>query len=201
MSSVKITVTDILCEFFEVIVHTVLYTRKLYPETIFVPKRKYGVAVYQSIQPDVNEYINQCLKAVNFHAKSNRLKRLFICFHVEERIIEKYVFEVLSLINFVEGDSFLVDLEQSLRDFILKLHSSQTYLDELPGDSSFSVRIQTTAYSSVEFNQDPAFEDFPWIELRENKDTTVRSADIVPLYTIKTPFISLQMFIEKEMQN
>lgn len=95
-------VADILCEFFEVILHSILHTRKLYPETIFVAKKKYGLAVYQSIQPEVNEYITECLKAISFHAKNNRLKRLFVCFHNEDTIFEKYVFEVLELTNFIE---------------------------------------------------------------------------------------------------
>ncbi|KAJ8916279.1 hypothetical protein NQ315_016420 [Exocentrus adspersus] len=197
-SSTKISVSDILCEFFEVALHNVLYAKKLYPETIFERKRKYGVAVFQCIHPEVNEYINQCLKAVGFHTKNRKLKRLFVCFHNDDTIFEKYVFEVLDLINCVESDGFLVDLEQSLRDFMLKLHSSQSYTDDLPGDCTFSVRLETSAYSSLEFNQQPAFEDFPWIELREEKENNVISPDIIPVHTVKTEFLTVQMYIERE---
>ncbi|CAG9814013.1 unnamed protein product [Phaedon cochleariae] len=84
-----------------------------------------------------------------------------------------------------------------MRSIILKFHSAQVYLENLPDDATFSIRLQTTLYSSVEFNQEPRFEDFPWIELRE-RDNTVSSADIVPLYTVETVFLSLQMFVEKE---
>ncbi|XP_018562641.1 mitotic spindle assembly checkpoint protein MAD2B [Anoplophora glabripennis] len=199
LASVKINVADILCEFFEVILHNVLYIRKLYPETIFVPKKKYGVVVYQSVHPDLNEYINQCLRAVAFHAKNNKLKRLFVCFH-DDVIFEKYVFEVLELTNFVESDPFLVDLEQSLRDFMLKLHSSQNYLEDLSDNATFSVRIETTAYSSLEFNQNPAFENFPWIELSEENGNYVSSPDIVPIHSVKTSFLTVQVYVEKETE-
>ncbi|KAJ8958908.1 hypothetical protein NQ318_019676 [Aromia moschata] len=182
MSSDRISVSDIVCEFFEVIVHSILHARKLYPETIFSTKRKYGVAVYQSVHPDINEYINQSLKAVHFHAKNNHLKKFFC----------KYVFDVVNIVNFVESDPFLVELERSLRDFIVKLHTTQNYLDDLPDETSFSVRIETTAYSSLEFNQEAEFEDFPWIEL-DSDEICDSSADIVPLHTVKCPFLTLQI--------
>ncbi|CAG9814009.1 unnamed protein product [Phaedon cochleariae] len=102
MSTQKISSADILSEFFEVLVHNIIYQKKIYPDTIFTAKKKYGILVYQSIHPDVNEYINQCMKAVNFHARKKQLKRLFLCFHSDQAIFEKYVFEVLHLSDFVE---------------------------------------------------------------------------------------------------
>ncbi|KAJ8974092.1 hypothetical protein NQ317_011611 [Molorchus minor] len=200
MSGAKITVANILCEFFEVVVHNILYARKLYPETIFAAKKKYGIAVYQSIHPDVNDYINQSLKAVNFHAKNNHLKRLYVCFHKSEKISEKYVFEVLNISNHVESDPLLVEVEQSLRAFLVKLNTSQNYLEDLPDDSTFSIRLETTAYSRLEFNQEPAFEDFPWVEVNE-QDKSIESPDIVPLHMLKCPLLSLQMFVGREVEN
>lgn len=51
-----------------------------------------------------------------------------------------------------------MDLEQSLRKCVLKLNASQFYVSELPSEASFSIRLQTTYYSSFEFNQDPNYE-------------------------------------------
>lgn len=86
---------DILCEFLEVAIHNILYVRKLYPEAIFVPKRKYGVVAYQSNHPLVNEYITECLKAVEFHGKAKTLHKLVVGIVVAGTMIERYVFDVL----------------------------------------------------------------------------------------------------------
>lgn len=90
-------IVDVLCEFFEVAIHNILYVRKLYPESIFVRKRKYGVVVYQSIHPEVNEYITQCLRAAEFHAKAKQLRKLLFCVICEGTVTERYVFDVLQL--------------------------------------------------------------------------------------------------------
>lgn len=89
-------VVDVLCEFLEVAVHNILYTRKLYPESIFVRRRKYGIVVYQSVHPQVNEYIKDCLKAVEFHVKGRQLKKLLVCVNAHGTTIERYIFDILS---------------------------------------------------------------------------------------------------------
>lgn len=86
---------DILCEFFEVITHNILYIRELYPHQIFTKSKKYGAIVYQSAHPQINEYIAECLKAVHFHLKSNQLKTFCICIVLKNDILERYVFDVI----------------------------------------------------------------------------------------------------------
>lgn len=89
--------SDILCELIEVLIHNILYARKVYPDTIFSRRRKYGIPVFQCIQPDVNNYINEALKAVFFHTKKNQLKNIFLCFQSGGSVSEKYVFDVVDL--------------------------------------------------------------------------------------------------------
>lgn len=81
------------------LVHNVLYIRKLYPDTIFVRRKKYSTVVYQSVQPDVNEYITQVLKGVEFYAGKSQLHRLDLCIVDAEKdtIYEKFVFDVVGL--------------------------------------------------------------------------------------------------------
>lgn len=194
--STKTATSDILCEFVEVVIHNILYAKKLYPETIFSSRRKYGVAVYQCIQPDVNEYINEILKAVSFHSKKNQLSKIFLCIHNRDFVCEKYIFEILDLKTTNESDPFLIDLEQFMRNFILKLHNTLDYLEDLDENATFSIRLQVTAYSNLEFNQNPTYENFPWIELYE-KDCSDHSADIVPLHSLQSDLIKLQLYVEK----
>lgn len=84
------------------VIHNILHTRKLYPETIFELRRKYGIPVYQCIYPDLKEYISECLKAIKFYITKRQLQKIFVCFHVEEEIVEKYIFDVFDFSNIVE---------------------------------------------------------------------------------------------------
>lgn len=92
-------VGPVLCEFLEVLVHNVLYVRKLYPDTIFVKRKKYATVVYQSVHPDVNEYIAQVLRGVDFYVEKSQLHRLDLCILDTDKntVCEKFVFDVVAL--------------------------------------------------------------------------------------------------------
>jgi mitotic spindle assembly checkpoint protein MAD2B len=53
-----------ILEFVEVVVHNVLYIRKLYPEHAFERRRIYEVSAYMARQPELNEYIFETVKGV-----------------------------------------------------------------------------------------------------------------------------------------
>ncbi|KAF5288728.1 hypothetical protein FQA39_LY15300 [Lamprigera yunnana] len=189
-------VTDLLCEFFEVVIHNILYVRKLYPESIFVKRKKYGVVVYRSMHPQLNDYITECLKAAKFHAKDRLLRRLLICIVGPDIVYERFVFEVLCLQSTFEKDPLYVKLEQNLRDFCLKLHSASYYLDPLPNTATFRVMLHTTNYSNVSYNNNSAFEAFPMICINEH-EYKIPTPEVVPLHTIDTDSIIVQIYIEK----
>lgn len=91
-----------LCEFFEVVIHSILYSRKLYPESIFGPISRYGINVYRCTDTEINEYINESLKAVDYHIRKGHLQKLFICFHTDKLLYERYVFEFVDLKCFID---------------------------------------------------------------------------------------------------
>lgn len=67
----------------------------MYPEAIFVKRRKYGIIVYQSVHPQLNEYITECLKSAEFHAKRKQLRKLVVCINALGTVVERFVFDVL----------------------------------------------------------------------------------------------------------
>lgn len=154
-----------------------MYVRKLYPEAVFELKKKYGVPVYNCIHPDIKSYISECLKTAYFYLTKRQLHRVFVCFHSSQEVHEKYTFDIIDLNSIIKRyfrphcfnfnslkmlhhfrDLFLVELEQSMRNCILKISASQSYLTKFPDKSSFSIRLQTNFYSNFEFNQDPNHE-------------------------------------------
>lgn len=53
--------TDLVLEFLEACVHQILYSKGVYPESVFEKRIKYGHQVFQSRHPDINSYIRQVL--------------------------------------------------------------------------------------------------------------------------------------------
>ncbi|KAK9692679.1 HORMA domain [Popillia japonica] len=181
--------TDIACEFFEVIIHNILYVRKLYPHQIFKKTKKYGTVVYQLIHPEVRDYITKCLKAIHFYLKSNCLKTICICILTKDHIIERYLFNLLHIQNNVED--LYISLEQSFHDFCLKLHINSNKLDELPDEATFIINLCVSEYNSVEFNEN---NDFAWIQVNLKE---LPKAEVVPMYSIDTSTLKIQSYIEK----
>lgn len=88
-------ISNILCEFFEVAIHNIIYIKRLYPDSAFLPKSKYGVIVHQCIHPDVKSYIFNALKAVKYHLEKNKLKQLCLVFQSGTHILERFVFDIV----------------------------------------------------------------------------------------------------------
>jgi hypothetical protein len=90
--------SDILIEFLEVAVHNVLYVRNIYPASIFVRRKKYGIPVQMSTHPYLNEYITECLKSIRELLKKNEVRKVTVTFFDEsQRPIERFVFDILDL--------------------------------------------------------------------------------------------------------
>ena len=56
-----ITWGEILEEFYEVCIHTLLYSRSIYPANVFEPRRYLGTLTWQSRHPEINAYIKNVL--------------------------------------------------------------------------------------------------------------------------------------------
>ncbi|KRT79793.1 hypothetical protein AMK59_8001, partial [Oryctes borbonicus] len=163
--TLKITETaDIACEFFEVTIHNILYIRKLYPHQIFKKTKKYGVIVYQSVHPKINEYIAECLKAIHFHLKLKYLKTVCVCILMKNEVTERYIFDIA---HSKDGniEDLYIHLERDFRDFCLKLHTASNYLDRLLNDATFIIQLHVSEYNSIEFNENESFQDFPWVQI------------------------------------
>ncbi|XP_069703027.1 mitotic spindle assembly checkpoint protein MAD2B [Periplaneta americana] len=189
---------DILVEFLEVAVHNILYIRNLYPPSIFVRRRKYGVPVQMSVHPYLNEYITECLKTVRELLKKNEVRKVTLTFFDRNlQPIERFVFDILDLNTKLNvNDPYFIKGEEALRGFCLKLSITGSYLKPLPQESTFSMQIHTTEAVSVSLAEDPRFQDFPWIEI-DAYQTNMLDPSIVPIRTLDTDFLKLQMYVEE----
>ena len=52
-------VVNMIGEFAECAIHSILYVRHIYPAVLFEQRRFHGVTVWQSRHPDINSYIRR----------------------------------------------------------------------------------------------------------------------------------------------
>ncbi|XP_019852776.1 PREDICTED: mitotic spindle assembly checkpoint protein MAD2B-like [Amphimedon queenslandica] len=77
---------DVITEFIEAAIHSILYVRGVYPAAIFKPRRKYGTTVHMCCHADINQYIIKSLKTVHslLLEGSLRLAPINRCYHNHE---------------------------------------------------------------------------------------------------------------------
>lgn len=196
---------EVLLEFLEVCFNSILFNRKVYPASIFVLKKKYSIPVHVSIFPDLNQYIFQVLSAVKHVYIANELKLISLCILNEDFVpIEKYNFNFgaasnpwpSSTLQATSSNKTLVDLSDiydSFRSFCLKLSVLDNSL-KCTKNTSFKIYIETKESAQHKIFKEPQFENFPWIPERAANGET--EAELIPLNTISTGSIHLQIYVE-----
>ncbi|XP_072036246.1 mitotic spindle assembly checkpoint protein MAD2B-like [Amphiura filiformis] len=189
---------DILCEFLEVAIHQILYTRQIYPSGIFESRKKYNVPVQLSRHPDVNQYITDVLQGI----KPLIIKQEVQCLTVvilspDRKPIERYVFELAPPTEPpAEDDSYLMILEQSLRAFLLRINTCDSLLQEIPQDCSFNVLVYTKASATLDMEDSQFVQGFPWIEA-DTELSSLPDAKMIPLKTMSSHIIKMQLYVEE----
>lgn len=193
----KVTV-DILSEFLEVAIHSILYVRHIYPSGIFVRRKKYNVPVQVSCHPGVTTYIQDTVTSLRPLISSGELEKVVIVIsNSKHQPMERFVFEIAPVTSpSLDNDSYLLRLEQSLRAFMLKLNVCEAMLSPLPKDCSWSMQIHTKE-SAAEYLQNPAsLQDFSWVEA-DKQQTSLADPQLVPIKATSTDIIQMQLYAEE----
>lgn len=195
----SIVTIDILAEFLEVAFHQILYTRDLYPSTIFEKCRKYNVPVQMSIHPLVNEYVEKAVEAIKLILGKHYLEKIVLAIYDgKHEVLEKFVFEVkqpTSSISQIE-DQYLIYLEQALRGFCLKINTCNAVLSPLPPDATFAIQVYTNESTAFILDANPTFQDFPWVKA-EPMHVNMNEACIIPLKSVDHELLMMQLYVEE----
>ncbi|XP_011305310.1 mitotic spindle assembly checkpoint protein MAD2B isoform X2 [Fopius arisanus] len=199
MSQCQIVSTDILLEFLEVAFHGILYYRKIYPSEIFRKKKLYGTGIWICEHPEVKEYLKNILNAVReaLTADITSIKSVNLIITDNQGILlEKFAFDLLKIqFDAKESDPYFLKTEESLRTLCLKFSMLDSYLKPLPEDSIFSIELDTHEAALVSLSENPKCEDFPWIIRTDNSIETSGRTSLLPLYTVRTDHLALQLFV------
>lgn len=217
-------------EFLEVAFNHILYFRKIYPKEIFVKKKIYGITVYVSVHPDLNEYLMNILNAIKELIKEdeNSVKAITLTFYNKNRLpVEKFVFDMVKLqaelaeyvvavdklyLEFLEFQSFI-----NLCNFVLR--KDPYYLKTEEALKTICLKLSTcdTYLKPLPDNSTFSIEiqtyETAHIILSENpkcedfpwiiEDSAeeMMNTSLLPLKDIKTDCLSLQMYVIEDTAN
>lgn len=147
-------------DFLTVAIHTILYERKIYPQTSFLSARKYNFAVRQSRHPKVCEWINDAVNAVETQLLKGAVDRVAVVMYTKtNHPVERFMFDVsrFPVVSPTEvdlplrrapidgGDEAIlpyVDLEEQFRATMSKLGNCGAKLESLPLGCTFTIAIE-----------------------------------------------------------
>lgn len=191
---------DVTQEFLCVAFHNILYYTKIYPPSIFETRRKYSIVVYRSTHPEINQYIDLCLKSAAECLHNGQLSRIeFAITSNSYEPLAKFVFDFDKNFQHQEtNDAYLIQSEQNLRAFCLKLFSISNKFSNLPADCSFSIYLHTNESTAVSIANNPSLEDFPLVEVESKQD---ESTNILPLRSFPVRNYNIDTYVEIGFKN
>ncbi len=190
-------IPDIICEFLEVAFNAILFVRGVYPDGIFRQRRKCKVAVAMNCHPELNKYIKDVLIGLKTLLLTGNVESVSLQINSNEgQLLERFTFEML-IFNKEDFDlSKSQEIEDHLRDILLKINTCDCELDSLPTDCSFSITVQTKASVASEITENDSFQEFPWIRA-SGENISLSNFNIIPLKSCITDLFNIQCFIEK----
>ncbi|CAN4090753.1 unnamed protein product [Withania somnifera] len=133
---------QILVEFLEVAITSVVFLKGVYPSGAFERRRYMNVVVQRAGHPELQQYIHSSVNGLLPFIQKGLVERVAVIFSDSNNVpLERFVFKIN--VNQSHGSKLEeADLEFSLRSFLIKLPLSQSLMKVLPPDC----RWEITAY-------------------------------------------------------
>ncbi|KAF7187555.1 DNA polymerase zeta processivity subunit [Pseudocercospora fuligena] len=206
-------------DFLAVAIHTILYERKIYPETAFISAKKYNFPVRQNRHPKVCEWINDAINAVEIELFKGTVERVAVVIYSKQaKPLERVVFDVSRFpvvpssqidvpLERVEADGSqavilpIVDLEEQLRATMSRLSNCGSSLRTLAPGCSFTVAIELRAQSEA-----PLKHPQPWVPAERQSNSQGEESEAqtrtVPVRSVAAGEMIFETWLEElEDQN
>ncbi|CAO3586049.1 unnamed protein product [Absidia cylindrospora] len=88
--------SDMVVEFFETSIHSILYQRGVYPPEDFKQTKQFGVSILMSINPELNAYLNEIIQQLKAWLTTNHINKLVLVIKSKElnETLERWQFDV-----------------------------------------------------------------------------------------------------------
>lgn len=192
-------VADILCEFFEVAIHCILRVKQIYPSGIFVKRKKYGIPVYLSVHPDLNQYVSTCITSLRPLLLKDKVTALAVAILLPtDEVVQRVVFEIAQIkATFKACNHSLSDIERGLCALCLKIASPSTESEPLPKGCHFAVQIHTRDSLLEGPRMQLVDKNFTWITA-DVRHSILDHPTIVPVKTVDNSMFKMQVFLESK---
>lgn len=192
--------SEILLEFLEVAVHQILYVRRVYPEGAFVLRKKYNIPVQLSIHPGLNEYICSSLSSLSGLLKQDKISHLCVLLKDDLTPIENFFFEIKIIKDKNIEVQDYVELEQSLRSFLLKILSSSSMLTSSAVQrNTFEILVGCAADCEIDLNITDDPKAMKWVTIDTNHVYSCQEPGVLlPVKALaSSQLFDLQLIVEK----
>ena len=216
------TIVTAFTDFLTVAIHTILYERTIYPQSSFLTARKYNYSVRQNRHPKVCQWIQDAVTAIESELLHSSVERIALVILSPLQLpLERFVFEVSRFpvvepeeVNIplaregVSPQASVIDLKEQFRGAMSRLSVCGGRLKPLPKSCSFTIAIEIKEFQDPPIGHPQSFipvqpmdrSQGPPTSLPKDCKTANTSTDIIPVRTVETHDMHLEMWIE-EVQN
>lgn len=151
---------EIIVEFFNYGINSILYQRGLYPSDTFVQREKYGLPLLITTNPNLKNYLSTILNQMKMFLETKNVHKIVIvilkCDTMEP--VERWQFNVdlergdsqsMSLKSISAGDhevderKVMKEIQEGIRGVIRQITASVTFLPNLEGSHTFDILLYT----------------------------------------------------------
>ncbi|XP_076804543.1 mitotic spindle assembly checkpoint protein MAD2B-like [Clavelina lepadiformis] len=193
-ASLKDLSSHVTCDFLEVAIHQILYYRKLYPRGVFSKRKKYEVPVFIAWHPGLRDYIKNVVKSLKPLVAENVIRRVVLNILTDDTPVEKFVFELnnVTASGNVSEDEYMINIEVSLRDALLRISSYDGKFEYDSKSSRFEVVVHVQGGSAL----DLIYESNPKLKWVQEDVDEPKNEKLVPLKSLTdSPFMKMQLFV------
>ncbi|KAI8895044.1 DNA-binding protein [Globomyces pollinis-pini] len=182
-----IETVDIVVEFIEIAIHYILFIRNVYE-----------IPVQQSRHPELNGYIQDLLLTIKPDLLNGSISKFYVCINdSQSNLLEKFTFQMKSMINDLSESqqadktgSGLKEIQQYLRAFLMKISCLDAQLMPNPSDCTWCAWVEIVG-------DDPSPTKSTHLIPGEPSEIKVENGRLLPLRTLDTGLIKMEMFVEE----
>lgn len=145
---------DIVVEFFNYGINSILYQRGLYPSNSFIQREKYGLPLLVTTNPDLKRYLDIILNQMRKFLETKNVHKIVIVIlkTSTKEPVERWQFDVdlekeqakhCNENGDMDERKALKEIQEGIRGVIRQITASVTFLPTLEGSHSFDILLYT----------------------------------------------------------
>lgn len=183
--------SQIVCEFLEAAVHSILHVRDLYPSEVFERRRYCGVPIQWVRHPGLRDYIHQTVNSLRTWIQQGIVEKIALVVHDRNMtLVERFIFSLGVDTAYSVDDLPLTEMEYALRAFLIKISVSESLLGTLPPDCTW----EFLAYSK-EIPENASTVGSLWVSAESGE--LGEAPELIPIKSLARGPLQLQLYVEK----